>query len=289
MKHTVLITGCSTGIGRALAMEFHKRGHAVYASARRVEAIEDLARQGIHVVPLDVTDAASIGALQSRLSAQGVRPSILINNAGYGAMGPLAEFPLDELRRQFETNVFAVVALVQALLPQMIAAGDARIVNISSISGVTTTPFSGAYCASKAALTAMSDALRMELAPFGVRVVNVEPGGIRSEFGNTASKLAGAMLRPGSLYEPMRAAILARANASQAKSMPAETFAQRLADAVLAPDPAPTVRLGPNSRLLPFLKRWMPTRSLDRLLCRKFGVEAPLKPAAAVRSPNMGK
>jgi short-subunit dehydrogenase len=272
MKYTVLITGCSTGIGRALALEFHKRGHTVYASGRRVEALQELAAKGINVLALDVTDAKSIEALKSDLSAKGVKLNILINNAGYGAMGPMAEFPLSELRRQFETNFFSVVALVQALLPNMASAGQARIVNISSISGETPTPFSGAYCASKAAVNAMSDALRMELTPFNIKVITVQPGGIRTEFGSTAQKLVSYSSAEGSRYETMRNAILARAAVSQRKAMSAETFASKLVPAILADDPRPVIRLGPNSTLLPFLKRWVPVRMLDRMLRQKFGV-----------------
>jgi len=272
MKHTVLITGCSTGIGRALALEFRRRGHVVYASARRLDAIADLAEKGIHLVALDVTDPAGVELLTAQLSYDGVKPNLVVNNAGYGAMGPLAEMPLAELRRQFETNVFSIVALVQALLPAMMAAPDARIVNISSISGVAPTPFSGAYCASKAAVNALSDALRMELAPFRIKVITVQPGAIQSEFGNSAARFAASQLPEDSLYASMRTAILNRARVSQQKTMPATEFARILANKVTASDPAATIRIGPYSQVLPWMKRWLPEKTLDRMLSRKFGV-----------------
>ena len=148
-----------------------------------------------------MNDEASIDALMRRLEDDGVTVETLVNNAGYGAMGPLAELPLDELRLQFETNVFALVAMIQAVVPGMAARGSGRIVNIGSVSGVLPTPFSGAYSASKAAVHALSDALRPELAPFGIHVVTVQPGAIRSQFGATAS--AGAASRSLSLYEPL--------------------------------------------------------------------------------------
>ena len=146
MKTSItLVTGCSTGIGRALAAEFHRRGHVVYATARRVSTLSALEARGIRTATLDVTDAENIRRLQAGLQHDGVTVALLINNAGYGTRGPLAELPMDELRLQFETNVFGLVALVQALLPDMVRQRSGRIVNISSVSGVLPTPFAGAY------------------------------------------------------------------------------------------------------------------------------------------------
>lgn len=275
---TVLITGCSTGIGRALAEEFHARGHIVYATARRLEALGDLKARGLRVAALDVNDDVSIAALLRRLETDGATVDMLVNNAGYGAMGPLAEFPADELQRQFQTNVFALMAMVRAVVPGMVRRGAGRIVNIGSVSGVLVTPFSGAYCATKAAVHALSDALRMELAPFGIRVITVQPGGIRSQFGATASQGVAQRSDRLSLYAPVADAIAARANASQHDATPAEDFARQMVDAVLKPDPAPVVRIGHGSLLLPFLRRWLPLSRLDRILARRFRLDR-LRPA----------
>src|SRR4051794_40850225 len=206
-----LITGCSSGIGRALAEEFHRRERVVYATARRLEALEPLERQGIRTASLDVNDSASIRALVARLEEDEATVTMLVNNAGYGAMGPLVELPLDELRLQFETNVVGVVALTQALVPGMVARRDGCIVNVGSVSGIMPTPFSGAYCASKAAVHALSDALRMELAPFGIHVVTVQPGAIQSEFGASAGAAAAERSEDLALYAPVADAIAARA------------------------------------------------------------------------------
>ena len=275
MKKTVLITGCSTGIGRALAQEFCRRGYQVYATARRVESLAGMEAAGMRVAALDVDDAGSIDAVRTRLEREQVRLDILVNNAGYGAMGPLVEMPLPELRRQFETNVFSNLAIIQALLPRLLAAGRSTVVNVSSVSGVLATPFAGAYCASKAAVNALSDALRMELAPLGIRVVTVQPGGIASQFGQTAAKSA-VVLPPDSLYKPLQAQIQGRANVSQENAMPAEAFARELVARLDASDPPPVIRLGPKSTLMPALKRWLPTRMLDRILSRRFGLDAGL-------------
>lgn len=275
-RRRILITGCSTGIGRALAEEFHRRGHQVYATARRLESLGELKAQGLQVAELDVNDAASIDALMQQLLADGVPIDLLINNAGYGAMGPLVEMPLDEVRRQFETNVTSIIALTQAVVPGMIERRSGLVINIGSVSGVLVTPFAGAYCASKAAVHALSDALRMELAPFGIQVMVVQPGAIRSQFGATAS--AGVSKRGGqaSFYAKIADAIAARANASQQHSTPAEDFARELADAALAARPPALIRIGNGSRAMPLLQRWLPASLRDRVLRRRFKLDRPL-------------
>ncbi|WP_218062062.1 SDR family oxidoreductase, partial [Endobacter medicaginis] len=201
----VLITGCSSGIGRALAEEFLRRGQPVVATARRSTDLTPLSALGATVAALDITDRGAAENLLAVLAADGIEIDMLVNNAGFGAMGPLAELSDAQWRRQFDVNLFAPMALTRLVLPRMIARRTGCIVNIGSISGEVPTPFSGAYCASKAAFNAASDVLRMELAPFGVKVVSVLPGGIASSFGDTAS--AGATLAPGSAYAPWADAI----------------------------------------------------------------------------------
>jgi len=270
MATATLITGCSSGIGRALAEELQRRGHVVYATARRPETLADLEAKGIRTAALDVNDAGSIEALMARLEQDGVTVGMLINNAGYGAMGPLPELPVEELRLQFETNVFAILALIQAVLPGMVERGFGRIVNVGSVSGILVTPFAGAYCASKAAVHALSDSLRMELAPFGIQVITVQPGAIRSQFGTTAGSGVAEREERLSLYAPVTGAIRARSQASQERSTPAEVFARKMADAVLTDNPRPVVRIGRGSSLFPFLGRWLPMRLRDRALSRRF-------------------
>lgn len=270
MIRTVLITGCSTGIGQALARVLHRRGLTVIATARRPESLAVLAAEGIGTATLDVDSQASIDALMQTLDGQGITIDMLINNAGYGAMGPLAEMPGDVLRRQFETNVFGLMAVTRAVIPGMVARGQGRIVNLGSVSGILTTPFAGAYCASKAAVHALSDALRLELAPFGLAVILIQPGGIQSEFGANASAAVSA--QPAGLYAPVADAIAARANASQDHATPVNVFVEAMADAVLAPSPAAIVTLGSGSTLLPALQRWLPVSWRDRLLSRRFSL-----------------
>lgn len=266
MNQTIVITGAASGIGRALALECARRDHTVYATDVRPEAMSDLQATGIHTQKLDVNSTDDIAALMQRLQSDAAAPDLLINNAGFGAIAPIAEIPPARLRLQFETNVFSVVALSQAVIPGMVARRRGRIVNVGSVSGLVATPFAGAYCASKSALHALSDAMRMELAPFGIEVITVQPGAVLSNFGAVASKGATASMPPDSLYAPLASSIDARAKASQGNAIGAEAFAKRMMDAVLAPRPASIVRIGPQTRLLPFLKRSLPTRLLDRLL-----------------------
>ena len=270
-QRVVFITGCSSGIGAALAEEFHRRGHRVVATARRVESLAALAEKGVRTLALDVDDADSIAAAVAAVATDAGRIDLLINNAGFGQFGAVIDAGLDDMRRQFDTNVFAPIVVARAALPLLRNSGRACIANIGSISGIVTTPFAGVYCASKAALHALSDALRMELAPFGVRVVIVQPGGIVSDFGKSGT--AHARLPEDSLYKPIERSVLGRAKASQQGAMPAAAFAAALAEALLQAEPDPVIRLGTHSTRLPFLKRWMPTRLLDRKLRKAFGLE----------------
>jgi short-subunit dehydrogenase len=267
----VLITGCGSGIGQALARAFHQAGHRVCATARRLDTLAPLAAEGLLTRPLDVTDAQATAALLQGLQADGLHVGTLVNNAGYGAMGPMLDVPPHEWQRQFEVNLFAPLALTRAVVPGMVARRRGLVVNISSVSGVLTTPFAGPYCASKAAFNAASDALRMELMPLGIDVVTVQPGGIRSAFGQSAANQVS--LAADSPFQAVREGVLARANESQSNAMPAEDFARQLV-ARLAQVPTPVlVRLVEKSTLLPAMKRLLPTRWLDRILMKRFQLD----------------
>ncbi len=185
---TVLITGCSSGIGRATAARLaRRRDLTVYATARRVETLVDLAAAGCRVLALDVTDESSMTAAVAAVEAEHGHVDVLVNNAGYGEYGTIEEVPIDRVRAQFDTNVFGLARLVQIVLPGMRAARGGRVINVSSMGGRVVFPTGGYYHASKYAVEALSDALRFEVAPFGVHVVLVEPGAIRTEFGTTAA------------------------------------------------------------------------------------------------------
>lgn len=172
---TVLITGCSSGIGRALADAFRDAGHEVWATARKPDDVDTLLAAGFAARQLDVNDGEALTRLADELEDRHGGLDILINNAGYGAMGPLLDGGVEAMRQQFETNVFALVGVTRALFP-LLRRSRGLVVNIGSVSGVLVTPFAGAYCASKAAVHGLTDALRLELAPFGIQVMEVQPG-----------------------------------------------------------------------------------------------------------------
>ncbi len=272
-QKVALITGASSGIGFALAKELRKHGWHVIATARRPEAVSELARQGFDALLLDVTDNRGIEDVVSKVGVLTGKLDMLINNAGYGLISPLVEVPMERLEHQFRVNTFAPLRLIQAFIPLMMKSNSGIIVNIGSVSGVLTSPFSGAYCASKAALHALSDALRMELSPFGIRVITVQPGGIRSLFGEKAGKLSKEILKSKSMYLPIRSFIEERANASQQNATPAEEFAAKVVKIILRKNPPPVIRVGKKSKLMPFLRWLLPVSFLDRILVRKFGLK----------------
>ena len=182
----VLITGCSTGIGRATAERLARKGLTVYATARRVESIADLEQAGCKTLALDVTDEASMQAAVRAVEEADGPLLALVNNAGYSQSGAVETIPMDDLRRQFETNVFGLVRMCQLVLPGMRREGRGRIVNISSMGGRLVFPGGGAYHGTKFAVEAISDALRFEVRGFGIHVSIIEPGLIRTSFGDTA-------------------------------------------------------------------------------------------------------
>ncbi|MEU3755711.1 SDR family NAD(P)-dependent oxidoreductase [Streptomyces olivoreticuli] len=201
-SNTVLITGCSSGIGRACALRLHRAGAVVYATARRPETLAELAAEGIRTLALDVTDEESMRAAVATVEAAHGSVGVLVNSAGFAVSGVVEEVGVEEMRRQFETNVFGLARLSQLVLPGMRAAGTGTIVNVSSIFGRYAVPGGGFYQASKHAVEALSDALRLEVADFGVRVVLIEPGPVRTtDFGSTYV----ANFKPASeVYEDFR-------------------------------------------------------------------------------------
>ncbi len=275
MGGSVLVTGCSSGIGRATAVRFAAAGWTVFPTARRLEAIADLAGPSSRPLALDVTDAASIEAAVASALASAGRLDVLVNNAGYGQMGPLVELPAAELRRQLETNVVGAMEVTRRVALArggMVERRRGRIVNVGSVVGWLATPFSGAYCASKFAFRALSDVLRIELAPLGIQVVQVEPGPVRSRFGESASgSLAGFRERGGaSIYAPVREAVEARAVASQERAAPAEACADAIFLAATAARPRTRYTVTAQARAMRLLRALLPDRALDAVLARRF-------------------
>lgn len=182
MEKVVLITGASSGIGRASAQLFLRHGYRVVATARKTTALADLQKAGCLTIELDVTNEASMQRAVQQILAQTSPIDVLVNNAGYGLNGPIEELSPEQLRNQFDTNVFGLVRLCQLVLPTMRAQRLGRIINVGSVGGDVTFPGAGAYHASKYALEALTDAMRYEVKPFGVSVSLIKPGGVRTNF-----------------------------------------------------------------------------------------------------------
>jgi short-subunit dehydrogenase len=269
MTKTIFITGCSSGIGKALAVEAKRQGYRVFATARKEADLATLQQLGFETIALEMTDPDSVQQAVAQLQQHAGQLDILVNNAGFGAIGPVLDAGVEALRQQFEVNVFAVMDLTQACLPLLLQS-KGLVVNIGSVSGVLTTPFAGVYCASKAALHTLSDALRMELAPLGVRVLTVQPGAIDTGFASRATLEAEQLLKPDSFWWPMREGVMLRANASQNQPTSAEHFAKSLMKQLNKTYCSGVVGIGHGAVTLPLLARLMPQKWLDKLLSRKF-------------------
>ncbi len=269
----VLITGCSTGIGRATAARLAGAGHTVYATARRPETLDRLAEAGCRTLALDVSDEASMRAAVDAVIAAHGAVAVLVNNAGYSQSGAVETVSPESLRRQFETNVFGLVRMCQLVLPGMRERGGGRIVNVSSMGANFTFPGGGVYHGTKYAVEALSDALRFEVAGFGVGVTIVQPGLIRTEFAATA----GGSIAPGDGPYAAFNAEVARSTAEVYEKGPLarlggepDDVARAIERAILARRAPIRVRVTPSARLLIGQRRLMTDGLWDRFLATQF-------------------
>jgi NADP-dependent 3-hydroxy acid dehydrogenase YdfG len=271
-----LITGCSSGIGHATALRLHSAGLDVYATARRPEALADLAAAGIRTLRLDVTDEHSMRDAVAQIAAEREAVGILVNNAGFELAGPVEEVPLAEARRLFDTNLFGLARLTQLVIPGMREAGGGRIINLSSVFGRFAVPGNAYYAASKHAVAAFSDSLRLELAAFGIHVALVEPTAARTSL-NTNTTWAGSST--GGPYNDFRRS-LAEWHA-QTYAGPPHNVAGRLAvsaddvaavirRAATSPHPRARYPVGTLARGLFLLRRWLPGPAFDAFLRTQF-------------------
>lgn len=270
----VLVTGCSSGIGAATARRLLADGHTVWATARRVDTLDELAAAGARVLALDVTSERSMTSAVSTILGEHGRIGALVNNAGYGAYGAVEDVPLDRVREQFETNVFGLARLTQLVLPSMRAHGAGRIVMMSSMGGRLTFPFGGYYHASKHAVEALSDALRFEVKPFGIKVSVVEPGLITTRFGETAAGTMGAATPDDSAYvDTVKAVDTAMARSYRNKAMTAgpDAVAAAVSHALRARRPRTRYVITRAARALVTTRALAPGRVWDRVVGVAFG------------------
>ncbi len=271
-QKVALVTGGSSGIGECTVRELLGAGFTVYTAARRVERMQPLAELGAHVFAMDVTDDASMVAGMERIIAEQGRIDVLVNNAGYGSYGAVEDVPIDEARRQFEVNVFGLARLTQLVTPHMRAQGSGRIINISSIGGKFYEPFGAWYHAAKFAVEGFSDSLRLELKPFGVDVVIIEPGPIITEWNEIARD--SLLERSGSTdyakYARRAHKVLTEFDKPGRASKP-EAVARKIVKAATTRHPAPRYPVGRGARVITGSRDHLPDRLFDQVVSRMYG------------------
>jgi NAD(P)-dependent dehydrogenase (short-subunit alcohol dehydrogenase family) len=275
ISKTVLITGCSSGIGKATAEQLASNGWNVYATARRPETIADLEGKGCKLLALDVCDEGSMRAAVEKVEQAEGAVGVLVNNAGYSQSGAIESVPLDQVRRQFETNVFGLVRMIQLVLPGMRRQGWGKIVNLSSMGGKLTFPGGGFYHGTKHAVEAISDALRFEVKDFGIDVIVIEPGLIRTRFGEAAVDSMREIGSPEGPYTSFNDAVatatagvyegpLARLGAGP------EAVARKIERAISKRRPKSRYPVTASARLILAQRRLLPDRLWDAFLGTQF-------------------
>jgi NAD(P)-dependent dehydrogenase (short-subunit alcohol dehydrogenase family) len=275
VSKAVLITGCSTGIGRATAQHLAQRGHTVYATARRPESIADLAEQGCNTLALDVTDEASMQAAVAHVEEKEGAVGVLVNNAGYSQSGAVESVKLDDVRAQFETNVYGLLRMCQLVLPKMREQHYGRIVNVSSMGGRLVFPGGGIYHAAKHAVEALSDALRFEVRGFGVDVVIIEPGLIKTHFAEAASSAIASGTDDNGPYSEFNAAVdkltvdAYEGPMSKLGGGP-ETVAKAIEKAITKRRPKTRYPVTPSAHLVLAQRRLITDRMWDRVMSSQY-------------------
>jgi len=279
VSKAVLITGCSTGIGRASALRLAGHGWTVYATARRPETLTELERAGCKTLALDVTDEDSMRAAVSTVQDAEGAVGVLINNAGYSQGGPIEQVPMEAVRRQFETNVFGAVRLIQLALPGMRAQRWGKIVNVSSMGGRLTFPGGGFYHATKYALEAIGDVLRFEVRGFGVDAILIEPGLIVTDFAQAAVATSAALEQEGAdtdqTYDEFNAKVAALTTGVYEGPMRRlgggpEVVAKAIEKAIKRRRAPSRVLVTPSARLTVFQRRLLPDRAWDAAMRVQF-------------------
>lgn len=265
-RGAVLITGCSRGVGHATALAFVRAGHPTYATARNSKELDDLKAAGCHVMELDVTDEAARVRVVQHIEARHGAVEILINNAGYGQMGPLELITQEQLQRQFETNVFGVVRLCQLVIPGMRARHKGTIVVIGSMGGLLTTPYMTAYHMSKYAIESMVDGLRPEVSGFGIRVILFEPSGMKTDFGTASLSTVTTAQETGPYAPIMKHVEMMTAKAyANSNFVTPERMASLILKAAHAKRPKTRYRVGVQSHIMPGFFKLIGNRMTDRV------------------------
>ena len=272
MKKVILLTGASSGIGYQTAESLAKEGHIVYGAARRTEKMETLKQFGVKPIYLDVTDEENIKSAIDTIIRNEGRIDVLINNAGYGSFGAVEDVEINEARRQFEVNLFGLARLVQLVLPHMRKQKSGRIINVSSMGGRLTTYFGAWYHATKYALEAFSDALRMEVSDFGIDVSLIEPGGIKTDWGIIASDKLEKSAKGGAYEkEAMKTAKGMKKQYSGNLLSNPIVITKAISKAVNSNRPKARYLIGFMAKPLVFLHTILPAKVFDKIMKKLMG------------------
>ena len=267
--NNVLITGCSTGIGRALAQQLAKQGCRVYASARRPEVLQDIASENLIPLRLDVLDRNSVDEALTRVVTEAGSIDMLINNAGVSSTAPAVEADFEQLKGLVDTNLTACIGITQAVFPHMASQGYGRIVNVGSVVGELPAPFTATYCATKAGIHMFSDVLRMELLPFNIEVTIVQPAAVSTEIESRSATGVEIFATENSRYQKFYAGIRKRFEGGADVAMSAEDFARQITPKLLQARAPRIVSGGGNNQLLRTLAK-LPASLRDWLLRREY-------------------
>lgn len=265
MKKVAIITGASSGMGKATAFELQAQGYKVYGMARRTDKMSDLQAIGMEVVALDLTNDASIVDAVATVIAKEGRIDVLINNAGYGSYGAVEEVSMEEAKRQFEVNIFGLARITQLVIPTMRKQQSGRIVNISSMGGKMYTPFGAWYHATKHALEGWSDCLRIELKQFGIDVAIVEPGGIQTEWGDIAMENLAKVSGHGP-YAAMVQKVIGASDKNKDKLTPVEVLGKEIAKAASEKNPKTRYLKGYLAKPLVGMRNFLGDKLFDKVL-----------------------
>jgi NAD(P)-dependent dehydrogenase (short-subunit alcohol dehydrogenase family) len=267
-KKVVLVTGATSGIGAAAAIKLCEHGFTVYAAGRRRDRLEDITRPGIIPLIFDVSDdAACVNAINQILNEQG-RIDVLVNNAGYGALGAIEDVPAAEGVKQFEVNVFGPIRLIQLVLPHMRARHSGRIINVSSIGGKVYSLLGGWYHGTKFALEGMSDSLRLEVAPFGIDVSLIEPGAITTEWGAIAADNVERTSGAGAYAATAHAVSASLRQPAENGGVSADVVADAIVKAATDAHPKTRYPVGSNAKSAVLARRFLSDRQFDKIARR---------------------
>lgn len=264
-KQTILITGASSGIGMATALRLQEKGYQVYATARQLEKMKNLEQAGIRTIAMDVTEEDSMVAAIEKIYRETGRIDVLVNNAGYGSYGAVEDVPISEAKYQFEVNLFGLARLIQLVLPSMRAQRAGKIINVSSIGGRIGEPHGAWYHATKFALEGLSDSLRMELKQFGVDVIVIQPGAIKTEWNRIARenllKVSG-----NTAYKELAHKHVRMLAFNDDRGSDPVVIAQTIEAAIAAKEPKTRYAAGMGAKLILTARKLLSDRAFDRLM-----------------------